>query len=245
MTDEVEMLERRLAAHGLRPVARLRVTNNRSVLVSFSRKRVLSVHRGYAAAPDRVLAAIVRFVAPGTPREMRKAAEHEIRTFHPIASLAAAAAGVPAPRSPDRPQPGDIDALRRLAELFHEYNVRHFAGRLPEVPIRLSGRMRSRLGHLTLGTHGDPTEITISRRHLGAHPWEEVAHTLLHEMVHLWQWSNGQAVDHGAAFRAKAREIGVTAAARRWVRPTRRRANAPTRRDNLANSFSLPHTSDT
>lgn len=226
MTDDALLLERRLAAHGLRPVSRLRVTNNRTVLVSFSRNRVLSVHRVYTGAPDRVLQAIVRFVAAGTSRQMRRAAEHEIRSFHPVATLAAAA-GTPA-RAPDRPQPGDLAALQRLRALFDEYNRRHFDGALPDVPIRLSGRMRSRLGHLSLGEQGESVGITISRRHLGAHGWDEVAHTLLHEMVHLWQLATGRKVDHGREFRAKARETGVTAAARRWVRKPKARQVAST-----------------
>jgi hypothetical protein len=48
-----------------------------------------------------------------------------------------------------------------------------------------------------------------------------VEETLLHEMVHLWQHANGHPVNHGPAFRAKAREVGAHAAARRWVRAPR------------------------
>ena len=228
MTDDAALLERRLTAHGLRPVSRLRVTNNRTVLVSFSRNRVLSVHQGYTRAPDRVLQAIVRFVAPGTSRQMRRAAEHEIRSFHPVAARAPGGAGSAPRRAADRPQPGDLAALQRLGELFDEYNRRHFGGDLPGVPIRLSGRMRSRLGHLSLGDQGQSVGITISRSHLGAHGWDEVAHTLLHEMVHLWQLATGRKVDHGREFRAKAREAGVTASARRWVHKPRARAVAST-----------------
>jgi hypothetical protein len=76
--------------------------------------------------------------------------------------------------------------------------------------------MRTRLGQLCLhhGT-GEPREITMSRRHIDRHGWTEAARTLLHEMVHLWQHVNGHAVDHGPAFRRKAVEVGVVAAARR------------------------------
>jgi hypothetical protein len=42
-----------------------------------------------------------------------------------------------------------------------------------------------------------------------------VLHTLLHEMVHQWQDETGRAIDHGAGFRAKARDVGIAAAARR------------------------------
>ena len=94
------------------------------------------------------------------------------------------------------------------------------------IPIRLSGRMRSRLGHLSLDREGRPTEITISRRHLGADGWEEVAHTVLHEMVHLWQHASGHPVDHGPTFRAKAHAVGAHASARRWVPRSRARSRS-------------------
>ena len=223
MTEDAEVLLQRLIALGLRSVERLRATENRSVLVSLSRQRVLSVHRAYAQAPDPVLKAIVRFVSRWTPRERRRAARHEIISYH--------RATVPdhldhldhldRPTRRDRLRPGDTEALAKLGLLFQALNQRHFTGSLPAVPLRLSGRMRTRLGHLSLDRAGAPTDITISRRHLAAHGWDEAEHTLLHEMVHLWQCTVGHKVDHGSQFRAKAREVGAVAAARRWVsRPT-------------------------
>jgi hypothetical protein len=79
--------------------------------------------------------------------------------------------------------------------------------------------MRTRLGHYMAAspTSGDPAEIVISRRHLRRHGWEEALHTLLHEMVHQWQDEHGYPIDHGRAFRAKARELGITPSARRTV----------------------------
>ena len=47
--------------------------------------------------------------------------------------------------------------------------------------------------------------------------------TLLHEMVHQWQHETGRVVDHGAEFRRKAREVGITPAARRDVTPLERK----------------------
>ena len=86
--------------------------------------------------------------------------------------------------------------------------------------------MRTRLGQLCLHNEtGRPHEITLSRAHIDRHGWREAAHTLLHEMVHLWQHVSGHAVDHGPMFRRKALEVGVVAAARRDVgrAPRRRR----------------------
>ena len=213
---EADLLARRLEALGLRGVPRLRVTDNRTVMVSLSKRDVLSVHRGFAQAPDRVLKAVVRFVSRGTPKAMRRAAEHEILSFR-------AEAHAPGPprrrRAVDRPRPGDLEKAERLARLFGGHNARYFGGELPELPIRLSGRMRSRLGQLCMRHDtGEPYEITISRRHLERHGWTETTHTLLHEMVHLWQHVNGQRVDHGPRFRAKALELGVVSSARRAIR---------------------------
>jgi hypothetical protein len=212
---EEALLARRLELLGMpRPVA-VRVTDNRSVMVSLSPKGVLRIHRGYALAPDRVLKAVVRFLKPRTPRALRRAAEREILSFR-----AADHAGEPRRvRAPDRSRPGDAEKAGRLAALFAEYNRRHFGGLLPSLPLRISGRMRSRLGQLCLhhGT-GQAHEITMSRQHIDRHGWTEAAHTLLHEMVHLWQHALGHAVDHGRAFRRKAAQVGIRASARRDVR---------------------------
>jgi hypothetical protein len=70
--------------------------------------------------------------------------------------------------------------------------------------------MRSRLGQYTAATAaGEPPDIAISRAHIRRHPWPEVVHTLLHEMVHQWQAEHGHPLDHGRAFRRKAREVGI------------------------------------
>ena len=218
MPEEM-VLARRLELLGLSRPARIRVNDNRTVMVSLSRGGVLSIHRGFALAPDRVLKAVVRFLQPRIPRSARRAAERVILAF-PAADHAPGGPG--RARAPDRPRPGDAEKGERLARLFAEYNRRHFAGVLPSLPMRISGRMRTRLGQLCLHDEtGEPHEITVSREHIDRHGWAEAAHTLLHEMVHLWQHVNGHAVDHGPAFRRKAMEVGVVASARRDVRATR------------------------
>jgi hypothetical protein len=89
--------------------------------------------------------------------------------------------------------------------------------------------MRTRLGHYTAASPvGEPAEIVISRDHVSRHGWDEALHTLLHEMVHQWQDETGRPIDHGATFRAKAREVGITPSARRTVTPRRgRQREAP------------------
>lgn len=213
MDDVDEMLAHRLSLLGLRHVERVHTHANRTVMVSLSARRVLRLHHGYSAAPDRVLRAIVRFLDPRVPRALRRLAEREFLAF-PVEQHAPP----PPPRRRDRPRPGDLLLLHRLEQLHARLNQEHFGGALGVLPLRISGRMRRRLGEVSvdLGT-GAPLEIAISRRHLLRHPWGEVEHTMLHEMVHQWQAESGLKVDHGPTFRAKARAVGVLPRAKRGV----------------------------
>jgi hypothetical protein len=208
-----ELLAHRLRLLGLRDVDRILTHTNRTVMVSLAR-RVLRLHRGYASAPDRVLLAIVRFLDPRVPRSARRGAEREFLGF-PVETYAP-----PPPRPPrqERPRPGDVVLLQRLASLHQRLNEQHFGGALGTIPIRLSGRMRTRLGELAMDLRtGCPEEIAISRHHIQRHPWPEVEHTVLHEMVHQWQAESGLPVDHGRTFRRKARELGIEPQAKRHL----------------------------
>ncbi|HWO87928.1 MAG TPA: SprT-like domain-containing protein [Gemmatimonadales bacterium] len=110
----------------------------------------------------------------------------------------------------------DAALLARVRGIVSRLNARHFEGRLVPPPLRLSGRMRTRLACITLGPKtGAPVALTVSRRHLLAADWREVEQTLLHEMVHLWQHAEGLPVDHGPSFRRKAKAVGAVPFARR------------------------------
>jgi SprT-like family protein len=208
-----DWLPARLRQLGLTEVDRILTHTNTTVMLSLSR-RTLRLHRGYAFAPDEILRAIVQFVNPRVPRPRRRSAESQFLQF-PVTSYVATPSRT---QRRERKRPGDLALLRRLKDLHRTLNLLHFAGRLGEIPIRLSSRMKSRLGELAVdGKTGQPTEIGISRRHIRRHDWSEVEHTLLHEMVHQWQAESGMDVDHGSTFRAKAREVGVIPAAKRKV----------------------------
>ena len=77
------------------------------------------------------------------------------------------------------------------------------------IPVRVSDRMRSRLGELRAARAGSLPVIVISGRHIRRHGWDAVSDTLLHEMVHQWQAQQGHPLDHGREFRRKAREVGI------------------------------------
>ena len=201
----------RLRQLGLKRIARARLTRNRNVMVSFGGGE-LRVHEGYLGAPESVLRAIAMFVE-GRTRADRRAAQRIIVAF-PILT------GAPATRR-ERTHADDDGIVEQLEAWHQRYNTRHFNGRLKAVAIRVSRRMKSRLGHYTAGTRGGAgAEIAISRAHVLKHGWPEALHTLLHEMVHQWQDETERTIDHGANFRAKCREVGIAPYARR-VLPTR------------------------
>ena len=205
--ERADALFARLRTLGLSRIERCRLTRNRHVMVSFS-GGALRVHEGYLGAPPEVLRAIVVFVE-GRTRAERRAAQRLI-VSHPIVTTAAAT------RRP-RTRPEDRTMMAELARWHARYNTEHFHGRLKSVSLRVSRRMRSRLGHYTCAAHGEPAEIALSWRHIRRDGWEEAKHTLLHEMVHQWQDETGHTIDHGPKFRAKAREVGVAPCARRTL----------------------------
>ncbi|AHG91472.1 protein of unknown function SprT [Gemmatirosa kalamazoonensis] len=208
----------RLRALGLIGIDRVRLTRNRTVMVSFSDGE-LRVHEGYLDAPEDVLRAVVRFVCGRTRAERKRARE---------AILAYQIARPSASRRRERSRPEDAPLVAQLERFHAHYNRVYFGGRLRTLPIRLSARMRTRLGHYTAASPtGEPAEIVIGRDHIRRHGWEEALHTLLHEMVHQWQDESGHLIDHGATFRTKAREVGITPSARRHVTPRRQRQAAP------------------
>ena len=196
---------------GLKRITRVRLTRNRTVMVSYAGGE-LRANAGYLDAPEAVLRAIVGFVE-GRTRADRRAAQRVIIAF-PFVQRAPARA-----ERRERTHPDDVAMVEQLDAWHHRYNTRHFEGRLKPAPIRVSRRMKSRLGHYSPEVHGLPTEIAISRSHIRRHGWTEALHTLLHEMVHQWQDETGRAIDHGSAFRAKCREVGIAPYARRSLVP--------------------------
>ena len=219
----------RLRSLGLKRIATCRLTRNANVMVSW-RGDELRVHEGYLSASADIHEAIVAFVESRSRAERRSATKR-------IVAFAGATWRDSGRR--ERTRPEDEPLARKLEEWHARLNAEYFGGELRAVPIRVSRRMKSRLGHYTAGETGGPRnnggpvdgsaggpgrqtatglgEIAISWRHVRRHRWEEVVHTLIHEMVHQWQDETGLPIDHGPRFRAKARDVGIDAAAKRAV----------------------------
>jgi len=208
---DAEELRARLQRLGLGSQYRVRLTTNRTVVVSYSGGE-LRIHNSFLAAGEDVWKAIITFVH-GRTRVVRNEARRTILEF-PVAR----ATDLPRKkRAPERTSPADMPLIRELMRLHKAYNEERFDGVLREVPIRISRRMKSRLGHYSPASEGCEPEIVLSRRHIRRDGWDETLHTLLHEMVHQWQDEQGLVVDHGAGFRAKARAVGITPLACRAV----------------------------
>ena len=197
----------RLRQLGLRRITRVRLTRNRTVMVSYAGTE-LRANEGYLNAPEHVLRAIVVF-AEGRTKAERRAAQRVIIEF-PFVQRPAART-----ERKERTHSDDVAMVLQLEQWHARYNTRHFAGALKTVPIRVSRRMKSRLGHYSPGSREVAAEIAISRTHIRRHGWPEALHTLLHEMVHQWQDETKRPIDHGSGFRAKCREVGIAPYARR------------------------------
>jgi hypothetical protein len=206
-----EELRARLQRLGLGTQYRVRLTTNRTVVVSYSGGE-LRIHHSFLGADEEVWKAIILFVH-GRNRVVRREARRTILEF-PVAR-----SNDPPRRRrrPERTHPADLPLIHELTRWHAGYNDERFGGMLRAIPIRISRRMKSRLGHYSPASEGCVPEIVLSRRHIRRDGWGEALHTLLHEMVHQWQDEQGLVVDHGSSFRAKARAVGITPLACRAV----------------------------
>ena len=195
-----------LRACGLRDVRTLTLTRNRSVVVSV-KGHALRVHEGFVSAPTEMHAEIVRFVMARRAWE-RQAARAAIIAY-PLPRH------TKPPRAPERTHPDHEPMVECLAEWHRRLNHDRFGAALRRVAIRISRRMRRRLGHYAPASDRGGAEIAISARHLALDGLASAVDTLLHEMVHQWQHEQGLPVDHSAAFRRKCREVGAPTGAKR------------------------------
>ncbi|MDQ8154196.1 MAG: SprT-like domain-containing protein [Gemmatimonadota bacterium] len=199
----------RLQGFGLRGVRAMTLTRNRSVMVSLT-DGTLRVHRAFLAAPEPVHRAIVRFLMAS--RRAERLAARRVLTGYPIGDEERRA-----PRAPERTHPDDEKLAASLGEWHARYNRERFGGTLRRVTVRVSRRMRARLGHYAPAQQGRPAEIAISRRHVRRHGVAEALETLLHEMVHQWQDEQGHPLGHDRRFREKSRDVGIVGRAKRVV----------------------------
>src|SRR5687767_11474444 len=154
-----EDLRARLRRLGLGSQYRVRLTTNRTVVVSYSGGE-LRIHSSFLGASEEVWRAIIIFVH-GRNRVARQEARRTILEF-PVARPPET---LRRRRTPERAHPADLPIIRELSRWHQAYNEARFGGTLRSVPIRISRRMKSRLGHYSPASDGCAPEIVLSRRH--------------------------------------------------------------------------------
>jgi predicted SprT family Zn-dependent metalloprotease len=105
----------------------------------------------------------------------------------------------------DRREAYELPSAADLQLIYASLNSHHFGGALRSYRIVYNRRLSSvagRIGHR-------PPVIELSATLLAAHP-EHIESTLLHEMVHAWLQQHGLPNGHGAAFKRKMREVGLS-----------------------------------
>ncbi|HUE96281.1 MAG TPA: SprT-like domain-containing protein [Longimicrobiaceae bacterium] len=208
-SQPVDPILQKVAAGGAR-FERLVLTQNRRVMASVTDGgRTLRLSRALADAPGDVLAALGSALSArlSAARARARSAVRRHLGSRPGTSRPESRPHVRRVPTADRPR------IERLRREFARVNEGHFGGRLPEIALRLSGRMRRRNGHFS----ADPLEIAISRRLFADAVEGEAERTLRHEMIHLWQWLEGRKPGHGADFRRWARRLDIHPRATRDV----------------------------
>ncbi len=108
------------------------------------------------------------------------------------------------------------ETYRDLYRLFDAANAAGWGRALPRCRLRVNARETPTrvVAFATPPSHaqgGAPTEprITFNLYHCGRTPAEGLAHTLLHEMTHVWQFAHGRSGGHGPDFRREMARLGI------------------------------------
>ncbi len=94
-----------------------------------------------------------------------------------------------------------------LQLLFARLNYEKFNGEAPDCRICYNERFSNSVGRITYS--GRPLLIELSPKHFRQYP-EALEETLLHEMIHAWCYDRFRDTGHGAHFKKKMRECGIT-----------------------------------
>jgi predicted SprT family Zn-dependent metalloprotease len=95
--------------------------------------------------------------------------------------------------------------VSELQLLFAQLNNEFFGGEIPTHRIAYNARFSNLAGRITY----KPPLIELSPKHFEKHPGA-LRDTLLHEMIHGWLHARGLNPGHGAAFKRKMRELGLS-----------------------------------
>lgn len=228
--DETEVL-RRLREEGATRLETVRYRRNRSTIWSLTAGgTVLNLHEAYRRAPwpvVRAFAVIARVALArdrGNRAEYARAARHvrrwpglepalrRIRAEHRRRKPRRRARG--GGRGALRPGPCCASPAQReyLRALYLHLNRTRFGGCLPaNLPLRLSSRMKRRLGQMrgqVLDGGRTVVEIALNEDLMLEGNGGERVDTLLHEMAHAADWLTEGGRGHGTSWKSWARRVG-------------------------------------
>jgi hypothetical protein len=218
-----------LRSRGAVRLSRVTFRANRSTVWSITRSgRVLNLHAAFASAPSAEL-----FDAFATlVREGGVASSASRSAARVVGAWPALAPGLADARRARRNRPESACCAtsgqsRYLRILYAYFNATRFEGRLPaDLPVRLSDRMRSSLGHMMPGSGGDRertvVEIALNVDLMLKGNGADRIDTLLHEMAHVADYLLSGRRGHGKTWRMWARRAGCRPE-RMHDRPLRRR----------------------
>jgi len=213
-----------LRRRGALQLRRVSFRRNRSTIWSLTQRgAALNVHVAYRRSPPELLDAFAVIASEGgvtTPNaraagrrihewpELQRAIE-EARREHESRLRASACAEGRATHCC-----ATADQRRYFRSIYRYFNQTRFGQILPvDVPVRLSSRMNSALGHMLPGGGEDEryvVEIALNVDLMLEGNGAERVDTLLHEMAHAADYLVNGNRDHGRTWREWASRVGCT-----------------------------------
>jgi len=232
-----------LHARGAKRIRCVRFRRNRSTIWSLTRSgTVLNVHVAYRTAPASILDA---FATLATAKSTRSNAWHvateQLRTWPELEHSLRAIRQKHQERTSKTASGtttsccGTPEQRAYLRSLYTYFNHTRFDGILPaDLPVRLSNRMRSALGHMMPADQDGErgvVEIALNVDLMLPGNGAERADTLLHEMAHVADYLESGGRGHGRSWREWAVRVGCrpTTLYDRPVRFRRRRSDPVSR----------------
>jgi hypothetical protein len=234
-----EDLRKVLARRGCKRLTCIRFKKNRGRIISLSKDgRTLHIHACFQEATDDALKAVVTFLNAGRNSYAYREAIRAMRDF--FDAHAPKYVAITGEEEDTRvvtgvqrlPCVGTAAQRAFLREAYTRFNASLFDGRLPaSVTMRLSDRMKSRLGHVRYHTTTAGERMVLELA-LNIHlllPRNEAVllDTLLHEMTHMEAWLMHGERGHGRKWKDIAIRVGCEATACSTQPIRRRRKHVP------------------
>ncbi|HMK48390.1 MAG TPA: SprT-like domain-containing protein [Methanocella sp.] len=101
--------------------------------------------------------------------------------------------------------------LSETQERFEHINKTYFDNDIPDIMLRISDRLSSRIGY----AHSNPLGVVLSYRYLDKYGWDVLDEVLRHEIAHIYAYHfHGERGHRGAHFRNACKLMDVSPTAR-------------------------------